>query len=104
MRGEVWEIAGAVPAGAARIVVVQHDALADAPTVVGLLVTDRPQTAGPPLTIALEPGEGGVERATWVKTTQVHTVAAADARRRLGRLSPARMVEVDSALAEVLAL
>lgn len=86
------------------LLVVQADPLNRvAPTMVGLVVTSRPQRAAEPLTVALGPDDG-VAAPAWVKVTQVHTVPAAGAGERLGALSPPSMAAVDTALAEVLAL
>lgn len=103
MRGEIRAFAtdhGSRP----PLLVVQTDALADAPTVIGLVVTTRPQRAGEPLTVALHPDDGGLGQAAWVKLTQVHTVPATQARERLGVVNREAMARIDAALATVLDL
>lgn len=103
MRGEVRAFAGDHRARP-PLLVVQTDALAGTPTVIGLVVTTRPQRAGEPLTIALGPDDAGLGQAAWVKVTQVHTVPATQARERLGVVPSDVMERVDAALAAVLEL
>lgn len=103
MRGEIRAFAtdhGSRP----PLLVVQTDALADAPTVIGLVVTTRPQRAGEPLTVALHPDDAGLGQAAWVKVTQVHTVPTTQARERLGVVNREVMARIDAALATVLDL
>lgn len=104
-RGEVRAFPD--PAGAEDplpLLVVQADPLNRvAPTVVGLVVTSRPQRAGEPLTIALG-ADDGVAAPAWVKVSQIHTVPAAAAGEHLATLTRKSMAAVDAALAEVLAL
>lgn len=103
MRGEVRAFAGDRRARP-PLLVVQTDALADTPTVIGLVVTTRPQRAGEPLTIALDSEAAGLGQAAWIKVTQVHTLPATRARERLGVVPPDVMERVDAALATVLEL
>lgn len=103
MRGEIRAFAGE-QGSRPPLLVVQTDALTDAPTVIGLVVTTRPQRAGEPLTIGLDPDDAGLGQAAWIKVTQVHTVSAAQARERLGVAPPEAMDRVDAALATVLDL
>lgn len=103
MRGEIRAFAGEEGARP-PLLVVQADALADAPTVTGLVVTTRPQRAGEPLTVALRPEDAGLGQPAWVKVTQLHTVPVREARERLGVVSAEVMERVDAALATVLGL
>ncbi len=103
MRGEIRAFAtdhGSRP----PLLVVQTDALVDAPTVIGLVVTTRPQRAGEPLTVALQPDDAGLGQAAWVKLAQVHTVPTTQARERLGVVPQELMASIDAALATVLDL
>lgn len=84
---------------------MQDDALNDvAPTVVGLLVTPRAQSAGPPLVVALDPDACGLDTPAWVKVTQVHTAVVGDAREQRGRVPSSTLVEIEAALAQVLGI
>ena len=104
MRGQIW----AFDTGAEDplpLAVVQADVLNRvAPTVVGVVVTSRPQQAGEPLVLALDHQSCGLRSPAWLKVTQVHTVAATDARRQLGSLPPAVIDRLDTALRAVLSL
>lgn len=104
MRGEVWSFAE--PGGGSRtLLVLQARAITEAaPTVVGAVVSHRPQRAGEPLTVALPPVDAAGDGPAWVKTTQLHTVAIDDAHRRLSTLPAETMRRVEVALAEVLGL
>lgn len=103
MRGEIWGFGPGEPP--LTLLVVQADTLTEvAPTVAGLLVTTSEQEADYPVTVRLGPDETGVDRAAWVKVTQVHTVPVGDARRRIGRVTPGTMRSIDRALIDVLDL
>lgn len=110
VRGELYwadlnPIVGSEQGGLRPVVVVQADPVnRHASTTVVLSVTSRPQATGYPLTVALDPGEGGVSRPSWIKVSQVRTVSLRRLRGRLGALGTARMTEVDRALARVLRL
>ncbi len=51
-----------------------------------------------PVTVPLDPGEGGLSRASMVNLAQILTIDKARLRRRLGALSPDRMRQVDAAV------
>lgn len=103
MRGEIRAFTGDHRARP-PLLVVQADALAGAPTVIGLVVTTRRQQAGEPLTIALDSNDAGLGQAAWIKVTQVHTLPTTQARECLGVVPPDVMERVDAALASVLEL
>ena len=101
MRGEIWTF-GANGDDEVPLLVVQADALtAGAPTIVGVVVSTRPQPAGAPLAIPLDLGAAGP---AFAKVTQVHTRPARDARRRVASVGRPAMRAVDEALAVVLGL
>ncbi len=63
------------------------------------IVAVIPSTVKPyPFTVPLEPGEGGLRRASMVNLAHLLTIDEPRLRHRLGRLGEERMVEVDGAL------
>ena len=110
LRGEVdWAdlspVLGSEQGGLRPVLVVQADPIhRHASTTIVLALTSRPQRAGHPRTVALEAGEDGMTRASWVKVNQLRTVALGRLRGRLGMLGDDRRREVDRALVEVLRL
>lgn len=104
MRGEIRAFTDEAGGRRPPLLVVQSDALSHAPTVVGLVVTSRPQRAGEPLTVAVEADEAGLDQASWIKITQVHTVPVSRARELLGIVPAELMARVDAALVAVLGL
>ncbi|HLF40230.1 MAG TPA: hypothetical protein VI854_02030, partial [Acidimicrobiia bacterium] len=56
------------------------------------------------LVLALDPQACGLRAPAWLKVTQLHTVALADARARLGALPPEVVDRLDAALRAVLSL
>lgn len=99
MRGELHQLAG----GDRTYLIIQSDAVtAAAPTVIGLPVTTRPQRAGYPLTVALDPDVLGAP--TWVKTTAPQTLSRHELTGPLTRVEAAVLDEVYRALTAVLGL
>ena len=110
LRGEVvWAdlnpVIGSEQGGLRPVLVVQADPInRHASTTIVLPLTSRPQRSGHPLTVALEAGEGGVGRVSWIKVNQLRTVSLRRLRGRIGELSEDRLAEVDRALLAVLRL
>lgn len=106
IRGEIYLVGPAVP-GAEPLpwLVIQHDALSvHAPSVVVAGLSPLAQRAGFPLTLRLEPADTGLAETVWAKLTQIHTASRHRLGQPLGRVAPARMADLDRALAKVLAL
>lgn len=109
-RGElVWAdlnpVVGSEQRGLRPVLVVQADPINwHASTTIVLPLTSRPQRSGHPLTVALEVGEGGVGRVSWIKVSQLRTVSLRRLRGRIGTLGEDRLAEVDRALLAVLRL
>ena len=78
-------VLGSERGGLCPALVVQADPIQrHANTTNVIALTSRPQRAAFPLTVALEAGEGGVTRASWVEVDQQRTVALGRLRGRLG--------------------
>ena len=106
IRGHIYLVGPAVP-GVEPLpwLVIQHDVLnARAPTVVVAGLSPIAQRAAYPLTLRLQPADTGLTATVWAKLTQIHTASRHRLGQPLGRVAPARMVEMDQALAEILAL
>jgi mRNA interferase MazF len=69
-----------------------------------LAITSQPQRIGYPLVVELAEGEGGLPKRSWVKLTQIRTLALARFRGKVGSLSAARMASIDEALLDVLGI
>lgn len=94
---------GSEQGGMRPVLILQADAVnRHANTTVVLAITSRPQRVGYPLVIRLEPGEGGLPKASWVKLNQLRTLSLERLRGSLGQLSAQRMQELERALLEVL--
>lgn len=105
MRGEVWAFHRPRQPEPLPALVVQSEILNRvAPTVVGLVVTAHEQRAGPPVALAVPAGTCELVGPAWIKVTQVHTLATADAREHLATLGPDALDRVDDALRQVLGL
>jgi mRNA interferase MazF len=110
LRGEIhWvdlsPVQGSEQGGLRPVLVLQHDILnVRSSTTIGLAITSRPQRQGYPLTIKLESGEGGLPQPSWIKVTQIRTLALTRFRGKVGALSKAYLSQVESALVEVLGI
>jgi mRNA interferase MazF len=98
--------AGNVIAGPHPAVVVQSQSMARSSTVVIVPMTSKIRSAdlNPPYLVRVEARESGMDRDGWVKADQIVTIDVAELGDRAGRLSPARLEELDAALRFVLAL
>lgn len=66
-------------------------------TTIGLAITSRPQRQGYPLALELESGEGGLPKPSWIKVTQIRTLALERFRGRVGALSTNHLKQVEAA-------
>jgi mRNA-degrading endonuclease toxin of MazEF toxin-antitoxin module len=98
--------AGHVVAGPHPAVVVQTPAMARSATVVVVPMTSKVRSAElrPPYLVRVEARQSGLDRDGWVKADQIVTIDVAELGHRAGRLSPACLEELDTALRFVLAL
>ena len=107
-RGELYwadldPVVGSEQGGVRPVLVCQADPInMYANTSITLAITSQPQRANYPLTIALDQGEGGLPKASWIKVTQMRTLSLKRLRGRLGALTLERLNEVDRAIVEVL--
>ena len=69
-------------------------------TVIAVALTSRPQRAGFPLTIELH--APGLPKRSWVKISQIRTLAAERIGKRLGKATPEELAQILEGLNEIL--
>jgi mRNA interferase MazF len=69
-------------------------------TVIAMAITSQAQQAGFPLT--LEIGTEGLPKRSWVKISQVRTLAAERIGKRIARLTPEELAKVVDGLNEII--
>jgi mRNA interferase MazF len=91
---------GREQAGRRPVLVISHDVFNDrSGTVIALAVTSTTQRAGFPLTLELLPK--GLPKRSWVKMSQVRTLAVERIGRRLTRATPETLARVVEGLNEI---
>ena len=107
-RGEIWLInwnpaRGSEQAGRRPALVIQNDIGNEkAPTTIVAAISSSLKLY--PMNVEITPPNGGLDRPSVVKTSQILTVAKDRLEKRLGRLSKERMDDVDKAIKLSLAL
>jgi mRNA interferase MazF len=69
-------------------------------TVIAVALTSQPQRAGFPLTLELHPR--GLPKKSWVKISQIRTLAVERIGKTLGRASPEELAQVVEGLNEII--
>jgi len=106
LRGEVrWAdlnpARGNEQAGLRPVLILSHDVFNErSGTVIAMALTSQPQRAGFPLTLEL--AEARLPKRSWVKISQIRTLAVERIGKRLGRASPEEMSQVLEGLNEIL--
>ena len=105
LRGEIrWAdlnpVRGREQAGRRPVLIISQDVFNErSGTVIALALTSQAQRAGFPLT--LEVSAPGLPRRSWVKMSQVRTLAVERIGHRIGQLGPEAMAEVVDGLMEI---
>jgi len=105
LRGEIrWAdlnpTRGKEQAGLRPVLILSHDVFnARSGTVIALALTSQPQRAGFPLTLELTTPR--LPKRSWVKISQIRTLAVERLGRRLGRASPEELAQVIEGLNEI---
>jgi mRNA interferase MazF len=105
LRGEIrWAdlnpVRGSEQAGRRPVLVLSHDVFNErSGTVIAVAVTGQPQRAGFPLTLELK--SRGFPKQSWVKISQIRTLAVERLGKRLGRASPEEIEQVVDGLNEI---
>ena len=83
------------------VLVLSHDVVTErSGTVIAVALTSQPQRAGFPLTLELTTAR--LPKRSWVKISQIRTLATERIGKRLGRASPEDMAQVVEGLNEIL--
>jgi mRNA interferase MazF len=83
------------------VLILSHDVFNErSGTVIAVALTSQPQRAGFPLT--LESTAARLPKRSWVKISQIRTLAVERIGKRLGRASPEEMGQVIEGLNEIL--
>jgi len=107
LRGDIrWAdlnpVRGREQAGMRPVLVLSHDVFNErSGTVIALAMTSQQPRAGFPLT--LESRAAGLTKRSWIKISQIRTLAAERIGRRLGRASPTELAKVIEGLNEIIA-
>jgi len=105
LRGEIrWAdlnpTRGREQAGMRPVLILSHDVFNErSGTVIAVALTSQPQRAGFPLTLELS--SKGLPKRTWVKISQIRTLAVERIGRRLGKASPEELAHVIDGLNEI---
>lgn len=106
LRGEIrWAdlnpVRGKEQAGRRPVVVLSHDVFNErSGTVIAIALTSQPQRAGFPLTLELQ--SKGLPKKSWVKISQIRTLAVERIGQRLGKVSLEELAQVIEGLNEII--
>jgi mRNA interferase MazF len=106
LRGEIrWAdldpVRGREQAGLRPVLVLSHDVFNErSGTVIAVALTSQPQRAGFPLTLELTSPR--LPKRSWVKISQIRTLAAERLGKKLGQASPEAVAEVLEGLYEII--
>jgi mRNA interferase MazF len=106
LRGEIrWAdlspARGSEQAGPRPVLILSHDVFNErSGTVIAVALTSQPPRAGFPLTLELTSPR--LPKRSWVKISQIRTLATERIGRRLGRVSPEELAQVLEGLNEIL--
>ena len=92
---------GRAQAGQRPVLILSQDVFNDrSGTVIAMALTSQPQRAGFPLTLELE--SKGLPKESWVKISQIRTLAVERIGARLGKVSPEELAQVIEGLNEII--
>jgi mRNA interferase MazF len=106
LRGEIrWAelnpVRGREQAGPRPVLILSHDVFNErSGTVIAVALTSQPQRAGFPLTLELQ--TKGLPKKSWVKISQIRTLAVERIGQRLGKVSPEELAQVIEGLNEII--
>lgn len=105
LRGEIrWAdlnpVRGREQAGLRPVLILSHDVFNErSGTVIAVALTSQAQRAGYPLTLELE--RLGLPKRSWVKISQIHTLAVDLLGKRVARATPEQIAKVVEGLNEI---
>jgi len=106
LRGEIrWAdlnpVRGSEQAGLRPVLILSHDVFNErSGTVIAVAFTSHPQRAGFPLTLELCSKD--LRKISWVKISQIRTLAIERIGKKLGRATPEELVQVIEGLNEII--
>jgi mRNA interferase MazF len=106
LRGEIrWAdlnpTRGREQAGQRPVLILSQDIFNDrSGTVIAVALTSQPQQAGFPLTLELQ--TKGLPKKSWIKISQIRTLAVERIGQRLGKVSPEELAQVIEGLNEII--
>ncbi|MGE5190050.1 MAG: type II toxin-antitoxin system PemK/MazF family toxin [Gemmatimonadota bacterium] len=106
LRGEIrWAdlnpVRGKEQSGLRPVLILSHDVFNErAGTVIAMAITSQPQRAGFPLTLDLESKD--LPKKSWVKISQIRTLAVERIGKRLGQVSAEELDQAIEGLNEII--
>jgi len=106
LRGEIrWAdlnpVRGKEQAGKRPVLILSHDVFNDrSGTVIAVALTNQPQHAAFPLTIEIQSED--LPKRSWVKISQIRTLATERLGSRIGRAAPEEMARIVEGLNEII--
>ena len=106
LRGDIrWAdlnpVRGREQTGQRSVLILSHDVFNErSGTVIAVALTSQPQRAGFPLTLELD--AAGLPRRSWVKISQIRTLAVERIGARLTRITPEDLARVIEGLNEII--
>ncbi len=106
LRGEIrWadlnSVRGSEQAGLRPVLILSHEVFNErSGTVIAVALTSQPQRAGFPLTLELQ--SKGLPKKSWVKISQIRTLAVERIGQRLGKVNPEELAQVIEGLNEII--
>jgi mRNA interferase MazF len=106
LRGEIrWAdlnpVRGREPTGQRSVLILSQDVFNErSGTVIAVALTSQPQRAGFPLTLELH--SRGLPKKSWVKISQIRTLAVERIGKVMGRASPEELAQVVEGLNEII--
>jgi mRNA interferase MazF len=107
LRGEIYwadlnPVRGSEQAGNRPVLIISEDVFNErSGTVIALSITSQPQRAGFPLTFHL--GKKELPKDSWVKISQIRTLAIERLGNKLGHISSAELEQIIEGLNEIIA-
>jgi mRNA interferase MazF len=108
LRGEIrWAdlnpVRGREQAGQRPVLILSHDVFNErSGTVIAVALTSQPQRAGFPLTLEIH--AKGLPKKSWVKISQIRTLAVERIGKVIGRMSPEEVAQVLEGLNEIIGI
>ncbi len=106
LRGEIYwadlnPIRGKEQAGRRPVLILSHDVFNErSGTVIAVALTSQPQRAGFPLTLELQ--SKGLPKKSWVKISQIRTLAIERIGQRVGKVRLEELAEIVDGLNEII--